>query len=307
MKITVYFIIMLIKYGIKDNNIEVTSICYEKLCKNNIIHIACGDVHRGNVFGDPLYGILKSIFITNELGETIEYDHKKDVYINAETNVITVRDEYEITEKLTEIHNSLKLEFGSLKDEYPEQIMAVSYLTGNEKVLEIGGNIGRNSLVISSILKKQNNVNFVSLESSKDISCQLIYNRDINELNFYVENSALSKRKLIQTGWDTIESDIILDGYKSVNTITLDELYSKYNIIFDTLVLDCEGAFYYILMDMPEILKPVNLIIMENDYWDINKKNFVDEVLVKNGFYVDYKKDGGWGPCYDKFYEVWKK
>jgi hypothetical protein len=37
-------------------------------------------------------------------------------------------------------------------------------------------------------------------------------------------------------------------------------------------------------MDMPEILKPVNLIIMENDYWDINKKKFVDDILKKNGF-----------------------
>ena len=298
---------MLIKYGIKDNNIDVTNICYEDICKDNIIHIPYGDLHRGDIFSDPLPGVLKSIFITNELGETTEYDHKKDVYINTETNTIRIRDEDEILKKLTEIHNTLRLEFGSLNDEYPEQIMALSYLTGNEKVLEIGGNIGRNSLVISSILKTQNNNNFVSLESSKDIACQLIYNRELNDLNFHVEKSALSKRKLIQTGWETIESDILLDGYKSVNTITLDELYSKYNIIFDTLVLDCEGAFYYILMDMPEILNPVNLIIMENDYWDINKKNFVDEVLIKNGFYVDYKKHGGWGPCDKNFYEVWKK
>ena len=92
-----------------------------------------------------------------------------------------------------------------------------------------------------------------------------------------------------------------------VETKTLDELYSKYNIQFDTLVLDCEGAFYNILMDMPEILNNIKLIIMENDYWDIKKKNFVDDILKKNGFYVDYKMDGGWGPCFDFFYEVWKK
>ena len=53
----------------------------------------------------------------------------------------------------------------------------------------------------------------------------------------------MCKRKLIQKGWDTIESDVLLDGYTNVNTITLDQLYSKYNIMFDTLVLDCEGAF----------------------------------------------------------------
>ena len=41
--------------------------------------------------------------------------------------------------------------------------MVVRYLKGNERVLEIGGNIGRNSLVISSILGK-NSENLVVLE-----------------------------------------------------------------------------------------------------------------------------------------------
>jgi hypothetical protein len=39
---------------------------------------------------------------------------------------------------------------------------------------------------------------------------------------------------------------------------------------------------------------------------DINKKNFVDDILLENGFKVDYRKPGGWGPCFDKFFEVWK-
>jgi hypothetical protein len=72
-------------------------------------------------------------------------------------------------------------------------------------------------------------------------------------------------------------------------------------------VLDCEGAFYYILMDMPELLNNINLIIMENDYWDISHKNYIDDVLVKHNFYRDYVEPGGWGPCCNNFFEVWKK
>jgi hypothetical protein len=87
----------------------------------------------------------------------------------------------------------------------------------------------------------------------------------------------------------------------------LEQLNDKYKIEFDTLILDCEGAFYYILMDMPEMLKNINLIIMENDYWDITKKQFVDDVLIKNNFYVDYSEIGGWGPCRFNFFEVWKR
>ncbi len=170
--------------------------------------------------------------------------------------------------------------------------------------MEIGGNIGRNSLVIASIV---DNNNFVSLECDENIAEQLKENRDINGYTFHIEKSALSKRKLIQKGWDTKPSDDLEPDYKWINTINLDELNSKYNIIFDTLVLDCEGAFYYILVDMPEILNNIQLIIMENDYYDISHKLYVDSVLEKYNFYNDYKEAGGWGCCYNNFFEVWKK
>jgi len=187
----------------------------------------------------------------------------------------------ELNNKISNIHSKLKINHGSFHEELPEQKIAVRYLTGNEKVLEIGGNIGRNSLIIGYILNEQNNNNFVTLESDVKIAEQLRENRDLNNYHFHIENSALSERKLIQKDWLTITSDVLLDGYKPVNTIVLEELYSKYNIIFDTLVLDCEGAFYYILMDMPKILDNINLIIMENDYDESYKKSYIDEILKK--------------------------
>ena len=98
-----------------------------------------------------------------------------------------------------------------------------------------------------------------------------------------------------------------MDGYKNVNIITFEDLNSKYNIIFDTLVLDCEGAFYYILIDMPEILDNIKLIIMENDYNIIEHKKYIDNILFSKNFTVDYYEAGGWGPCYNNFFQVWKK
>lgn len=38
----------------------------------------------------------------------------------------------------------------------------------------------------------------------------------------------------------------------------------------------------------------------------IMKEN-VDEELRRNGFEVDYVEKGGWGPCEERFFEVWKK
>ena len=145
------------------------------------------------------------------------------------------------------------------------------------------------------------------MELVENIARQLIENRDLNQLTFHVECAALSKRKLIQRAWDTLPSDSLLDGYNWVNIISLAELSDKYKIEFDTLVLDCEGAFYYILMDMPEILNNINLIIMENDYYNISHKEYIDSILKEHNFYVDYTESGGWGPCTTHFFEVWKR
>ena len=294
---------------------EVTNVALSKCVKQNILGIPANDHIRAKLFTDPLVGILKSIFIKLPNLEIQEFDCTKPAYIDLSTNDFVP---YPIPESIIDnfldartrlqiIHNKLSLKYGVFTDEYPEQLMVANYLTGDEKVLEIGGNIGRNTLVIGYILNKKYNTNFVSLESDTEISKQLEENRDTNKLNFNIENSALSKRKLIQKAWDTIESDVLLPDYKNVNIISWDQLNQKYNIQFDTLVLDCEGAFYYILMDMPEVLTNIKLIIMENDYHDVAKKEYVDSVLRNNNFTVDYTEGGGWGPCFHRFFEVWKR
>jgi len=297
---------LIIKYGVEDNNIDVTEFCFLKLKINDIIRIPCGDNNRAHYFTDPLYGILKKIFIY--IGNEVRtYGHEETIIINlTDLNIFTISND-DVNHNINYIHSQLKLKYGSFNDELPEQKMVVRYLTGNEKVLEIGGNIGRNSLVIGYILNQLNNNNLVTLESDPSIAKQLLENKNINNLDFQIENSALSKRKLIQKGWNTFESNELLNGHKWVNTITLEQLYAKYNIQFDTLVLDCEGAFYYILMDMPEILDNIKLIIMENDYLDITKKQYIDNILKESGFCRDYAEHGGWEPCYDNFFEVWKK
>ena len=297
---------MNILYGLNDTTIDVTDTCLKKLLFKNIMKIPACDVRRSLLFSDPLYGVVKKIYININDTKTV-YDSNQNIHIDITDNTITTIDENIIKNKLSEIHSTLKLNYGSFNDELPEQRMVLNNFTGNEKVLEIGGNVGRNSLLIGYILNKSNNNNFVTLESNNGIAQQLIENRDTNHFHFHIENSALSKRKLIQKDWDTIVSDELLDGYQPVNIISLEELYSKYNIDFDTLVLDCEGAFYYILMDMPEILNNIKLIIMENDYWELEKKEYIDDMLRQNNFYRDYFESGGWGPCKERFFEVWKK
>jgi len=300
-------------YGTNEIKLDITKIALDCSLTKNILYIPAGDQQRYMLFNkDPVPGVLKSIYILYQGVETV-YPYYSNVYVDINENKFYQIDELpenvkkvnSIYDKLTSIQNSLKLDYGNFLDEHPEQIMSILYFNGNEKVLEIGGNIGRNSLIISKLLNDSSNL--LTIECDPHFCSQLYHNRNLNSLNFNIENAAISKRSLIQRGWDTMVSEELLEGYKRVNCITYDELVSKWNINFDTLVIDCEGAFYYILMDFPHILNNINLIIMENDYHNFDHKVYIDTILKEKGFDVVYSRPGGWGPCSKFFYETWKK
>ena len=46
---------------------------------------------------------------------------------------------------------------------------------------------------------------------------------------------------------------------------------------------------------------------MENDYHDIKHKEYINSVLKQNNFNIIYQESGGWGPCQEFFYEVFKR
>ena len=50
---------MRIKYGILNNSIDVTDVCFSKLSNNNIITIPLDDGNRAIYFTDPLVGTKK--------------------------------------------------------------------------------------------------------------------------------------------------------------------------------------------------------------------------------------------------------
>lgn len=213
--------------------------------------------------------------------------------------------ESDAVERLRSIHSQLSLLEGSFNDEYPEQLMSVMFIAPNDRVLEIGGNIGRNSCVISSLLKDSRNL--VVAESDFGTATYLMANRERNGLFFHVENSAISKIPLMQSGWDTIPQKIARPGFVQVKTITYSQLKKKYGIRFNVLVADCEGALYYIFKDDERMLDDVNLIITENDYHHRDQYEDVRSKFISHGFKLVYNKAGGWGPCYNEFFQVWKK
>lgn len=216
-----------------------------------------------------------------------------------------------ITDKLTDLHSKLKLNYGNFSEEYPEQEMAVMYIKPDDIVLELGGNIGRNSCIIASLLNDSKNL--VVFESSNTIAQQLKENRDLNNLNFHIEDCAISKCELYQNRWDTIPVNYIINhpdfvNWTKIKTLTWSDIKNKYNnICFNILVADCEGALYYILRDEPTFLENFKKIIIENDFNQLETKLAVDEEFKKFNFKRVYVKAGGFGPCQKFFYEVWEK
>ena len=292
---------MQIYYGTFEKYIDITQICKDKFMIDNQINIPHYDKIRKYFFGNPNPNNENQKIIIKDRNEIKAFDNNHRVEFNLNDNSYCAIN-------INYIHSKLNIKHGTLIEELPEQLMTFSILNKKNKVLEIGGNIGRNSLIIASLL--ENDKNLVVLECDTKISKQLEENKQLNNFNFHIENAALSKRKLIQKEWITIPSDTLIDGYNFVNNIiTFDELNKKYNIAFDTLILDCEGAFYYILLDMPEILDNIKLIIMENDYTDIKEKEYVDKILIKNNFYRCYVEALGYGEmvCEKCFFEIWKK
>ena len=210
-------------------------------------------------------------------------------------------------EQLNVLHESLKINHGTFNDEYPEQIMSMMYIEPDNVVLELGGCIGRNSLIISS--KLNNSDQLLVFETNPNYANILNENKNLNNFNFLIENSAISKIPLFQKSIDSrpIEAIPDIENWYPIKTMTWQEVKNKYNKTFDVLVADCEGALYYILRDEPSFLETFKTIIIENDFNDFNHKIFVDEEFKKFNFKKVYNKEGGWGPCFNCFFEAWKK
>lgn len=292
-------------YGNKDTYVDVTAQALDKWVvqegDKQILQVPKGDYQRcADLGGDPLFGVLKFI-------KVLKKEQPRLIQPDEQISIAMSIDFTSVGEKvLTYLHQTLRLIGGGMHDEYPEQLMVAKYLRSDATVLELGSNIGRNTLVISSILDDSHRL--VTVECDPETCKTLKINRDVNLFNFHICNAALSIRRIAQKGWDTISlaaEEPLPAEHTLVQTITYQEICKRYGLTFDTLVADVEGALYWILQDMPEVLDYIHTVIVENDYRDINHKLAVDEILTKRGFKVVYQEEGGWGPCWDRFYEVW--
>jgi FkbM family methyltransferase len=195
---------IILKYGTKYTNIDITSIVLDKLTNNNNIFIQSGDDYRATIFGDPIYGVVKQIFITDLDDNIIKtFEHNQDV-------------EYSINR---------------------------NFNTNFIKVINLKRNIDRKNIMLEQ-LKKQNIENFEMIEAVDGQALEEIPELELLFKNNNFDNRkgvigcALSHLKL----WNELCNDLNNDFYVILeDDITLYDdfknklhehcvLFQKYNI-----------------------------------------------------------------------------
>lgn len=217
-------------------------------------------------------------------------------------------------EKLEAIHSKIQLVHGKTSEEFEEQKMAALFIEPHHTVLELGGNIGRNSCTIASILDDSSRL--VVIEPARASVIKLRQNRDHNQFKFHIEMCAISKEKIYQIGWQSKPASAfngaIPKQWKEMPTKSWTQLKETYShLSFDTLVVDCEGALFYILTEEPTFLDGIQLILIENDFPTNEHKQFVDDEFKRQNFECIYTEGISPEltklPCKKNFYETWKR
>jgi hypothetical protein len=219
-------------------------------------------------------------------------------------------------------HKGLIIRGGNKNDELPEQKILYKHIKQDDNVLELGGNIGRASVVINSLLHDK--TKHVVVETSKRECITLNTNKLLNNLEYHIFEGAICDQPLIQKGsfgggsrTQTHNNSIpILKGWVPVTTVSLTNFIKLYNIEFDTIFADVEGALVYLLNSNKWFLSQINKIILEHDFcseFDLNTFNslmkeyqftMIDHVTKKSVNLTNWKAGVLSDPI---FVSVWEK
>ena len=181
--------------------------------------------------------------------------------------------------------------------ELTEKLVISEYLPSNSTVLELGARYGAVSLVIGTTLK--NPERHVAIEPDKAVWNALETNKSKNGGKFTIIKRVLSKTPLYfkADGYSSRTVDNPVGNDTVIPNITFDELEKETNLVFDALVIDCEGCLEKLLIDFPNILDNMKFVTFEEDHTDICNYDWIKSQLSMKGF-VQIR---------DRFHQVWLK
>lgn len=165
--------------------------------------------------------------------------------------------------------------------EVQEQHDANTFIKPDDKVLELGARYGGVSITINKILK--NKKDHVAVEPEAKVWNALEKNRNRHYCEFQICKGAISNKPLKMNeggynGFANFTSDA------ETNDIPLFKI-SDFNIDFNVLVVDCEGALENFYNENKDLFNNLRLILYEKDGIDCNYEYLEDE-FTKLGFRV---------------------
>jgi FkbM family methyltransferase len=179
-----------------------------------------------------------------------------------------------------------------------EIFLISKHLNSNAVVLELGGCIGVVSNKLNSLLF--NKMNHVVLEPNIIVSEFLTKNREINNSSYFIENTVISNDKFIDffiyddVLWSSFfNRNTKLDKKISIETTNIISLKNKYNLIFDTLVLDIEGAELELLIDNSFINNFISVFVEfhRDVYGNIGYEKCKSSLIANNFEFIERKGD----------------
>jgi len=245
MKRRSYTLPFCIEYGQHETFLDVTLTALQKCHKDGLLTIPSTDSARDGLFGDPLYGTVKKIVISDPEGKKNFADNEIVRY--------EVDEKHPMIRAISELneHRLLPL-YGSEKtpDILHKQILAQMFVSETAIILEVGAGVGQTSLLLPLLLHKKWVTNHlpVCLEPDANKFESLLMNQHLNQLAFWVENATL------QTPMNT--------GQK--NTIAYGKLQLKYGMQFDTLFIDKSLLSALLKDDVENVLPHIHTLIVSN-------------------------------------------
>jgi len=150
--------------------------------------------------------------------------------------------------------------------ERSEQIDAQRFVRSDHRVLELGGCYGLVSCVINHNLQTQ--THHVVVEPASQVISALTQNRDSHHAGFQIFNGVVARDPMVIRG-EGISRWTEPSSSSEITHVTAEELEQRYNMTFNCLVADCEGAMGQFVRDFPTFFDTLDTVLYERDReWD---------------------------------------
>jgi FkbM family methyltransferase len=146
--------------------------------------------------------------------------------------------------------------------ELPERQLILKHLAPDSHVLELGGCIGVVSCLVNSLLTDRHA--HIVVEANPFLIPFLERNRDVNGAKFSVEHCVVTRatEAILSLAAD-MDSSKAGDHGLTVPTLTCENIEARYQLSFDTLVMDIEGAESEFIKENRLLFQKVKLIVVE--------------------------------------------